>query len=393
MKKRVLSLALVVVLVLSMCVGCSGNSGSDTKDSSGGDKDSAYTIGYNYFGSGPYSLGMLAQNTEKVIKAYGNKAMSMDDEFSVEKIVQDVENMISSGCDGLVIWLPAESLYPTIAKMCADAQIPFVLNDKAPSDPEIVEVLKANEYFAGAVTPADSLYGELCAQYALEQGWKNCIITSSAAGDTTDAPRIEGFIKEFEANGGKVLEELHADNLDTSVGQVQDALTATGEVDFIYATNSDYAINACTALEGKGFETKIISSGLEEEALNTLCDEESPLVYLSGDCWVAGVFSAIVLQNAVAGTPLKDSEGNVPWVDSIRPFEINAAEYELYKACFLDELCFSDEELLAMSGDDFDYDKFIELVDRYSFKDRVKAKLADGVITEEQVAAAGIELE
>ena len=388
---------LSAAMAVSLCMGCGSDPASKdsettaAKDSTEKETGSDVTIGYNIFGSGPYALGMLANNTESVIKAYGQESMALDDEFSVEKIIQDVENMISSGCDGLVIWLPAESLYPTVAKMCADAQIPFVLNDKVPSNQEIIDTLQYNEYFAGCSAPNDNALGKGCAQYAIDQGWTSCIITSSAAGDSSDAPRIEGFREIFEAAGGEVKEELHADNLDESVGQVQDALTATGEVDFIYGTSSDYGLNACTALDGKDADTKVISAGLETEALDALCNEESPLVYLAGDSWVSGIYSTILLENAIAGTPVQDADGNAPWIDDVAPFQILPEEYELYTTCFIDNLCYSDEELKAMSG--IDYDSFMEIVDSYSFEDRVKAKLEEDLITQEDIDAAGLTIQ
>lgn len=393
MRKKVLALALSVVMAAGLCAGCGSDSApkEDEKTASKEENSSEVTIGYNIFGSGPYALGMLANNTESVIKAYGQESMALDDEFSVEKIIQDVENMISSGCDGLVIWLPAESLYPTVAKMCADAQVPFVLNDKVPSNQEIIDTLRENAYFAGCSAPNDNALGKGCAEYAIEQGWKSCIITSSAAGDSSDTPRIEGFREVFEAAGGEVKEELHADNLDESVGQVQDALTATGDVDFIYGTSSDYGLNACTALEGKGADTKVISAGLETEALDALCNEESPLVYLAGDSWVSGIYSTILLENAIAGTPVQDEDGNVPWIDNVAPFQILPEEYELYTTCFIDNLCYSDEELLAMNG--IDYDSFMEIVNNYSFEDRVNAKLDEGLITQEDIDAAGLTIQ
>lgn len=393
MKKRILALLISTVMAACLCAGCGGNSSSDdesNKTSKEGSDTAGATIGYNIFGSGPYALGMLANNTESVIKVYGHESMALDDEFSVEKIIQDVENMISSGCDGLVIWLPAESLYPTVAKMCADAQIPFALNDKIPTDPDIIETLKANEYFVGCSAPDDNASGKGCAEYAIDKGWKTCIITSSAAGDSSDTPRIEGFREAFEEAGGEIREELHADNLDESVGQVQDALTATGEVDFIYGTSSDYGLNACTALAGKGFKTKVISAGLETEALDALTNEDSPLVYLSGDCWVSGIYSAVLVENAIAGTTIKDADGKAPWIDSIQPFQILPEEYDLYKTCFIDNLCYSDEELLAMNG--MDYDSFMKVVNNYSFEDRVKAKLDEGLITQDDIDAAGLQI-
>lgn len=70
--------------------------------------DDGIKIGYNYFGTGGYSLAALANQSQIVLDACGVESVAADDQFSVETLVTDIENMISSGCDGIAIWLPAE---------------------------------------------------------------------------------------------------------------------------------------------------------------------------------------------------------------------------------------------------------------------------------------------
>lgn len=185
--------------------------------------DSGIKIGYNYFGTGGYSLAALANQTQVVLDSCGDASVSADDQFSVENIVTDIENMISSGCKGIALWLPADSLYETIAQKCADAKVYFVLNDKVPTDATIKSEIMSNPYFAGACAPANEVYGKMLAEYAVKQGWKTCITTSSAEGDATDQPRLDAFKETFEAAGGTILSELHADT--TADGLTQDHIT------------------------------------------------------------------------------------------------------------------------------------------------------------------------
>lgn len=365
----------------STSVESSGNSTIVT-DASG------LKIGYNYFGTGGYSLAALANQTQIVLDACGDESVSADDQFSVETLVSDVQNMISAGCDGLVIWLPAEPLYETVANMCAEAGVYFVLNDKVPSDPAIKEAIMSNEYFAGACAPANAVYGEILANYAIEQGWKTCITTSSAEGDATDQPRLDAFKAAFEAAGGEILSELHADTTAEGLTQVQDALVACDEPDFIYGVGSDYGINACTALENyPDYETKVITSGLDKEALGLLMDENSPMEMINGDYWISGLFSAVMLQNACEGNILKDADGNVIYVDDIQPFEVSPEAYPLYEKHFMNESVYSAEEIQAMIG--ITYDEMMEIIDNYSLENRLMDKYEAGLITEDEMTAAG----
>lgn len=335
--------------------------------------NSGIKIGYNYFGTGGYSLAALANNTQIVLDYCGDESTSTDDQFSVENIITDVENMISSGCDGLVIWLPAESLYEVVAEMCEEAGVYFALNDKVPADSAIKETLMSYEYFAGAVAPANAVYGEEMAAYAIEQGWETCIITSSAEGDATDQPRLDAFTEAFEAAGGEILQVVHSDTTADSLPNIQDALVACDEPDFIYGVGSDYAITACTALENyPTYETKVITSGLDKEALGLLLDESSPLVTINGDYWIAGYFSALLVQNACEGNKLTDEDGNALWVEDIMPFEVTEETYADYETYFLNESVYTQEETLALVG--CTYEEMINTINDYSLESRVAAK-------------------
>lgn len=354
--------------------------------------ESGIKIGYNYFGTGGYSLAALANQTQIVLDACGDESISADNQFSVETLVNDVENMVSAGCDGVVIWLPAEALYPTVAQICSDAGVYFVLNDKVPFNEDIRAQIISNEYFAGACAPANDVYGKILADYAINQGWKTCIITSSAEGDASDQPRLDAFKAEFAAVGGTILSELHADTTADSLPQIQDALIANDEPDFIYGVGSDYAINACTALEDyPDYQTKVITSGLDREALGLLMDENSPLEVINGDYWISGLFSAVMLQNACEGNVLKDADGNVIFVDNVQPFEVSSATYSLYEQHFMNEPVYTADEIRAMIG--ITYDEMIDIIHNYNLDNRLMDKYKMGLITAEDMKAAGYSVE
>lgn len=374
------------------------NSGTDSTSESADSTetpaagDSGYMVGYNYFGTGGYSLAALANNSQIVLDTCGDKSQSADDQFSVENIVTDVENMIQAGCNGIIIWLPAEPLYLTVAQMCEEAGVYFALNDKVPNDPEIKEQLLSMEYFAGAIAPANDVYGKILADYAIGQGWETCIATSSAEGDASDQPRLDAFKEAFTAAGGTIVAEVHSDTTADSLPNIQDALVANGEVDVIYGVGSDYAISACTALgDYPNFATKVITSGLDKEALDLLIDETSPLVMINGDYWVAGLFSAVVLQNAVEGNKLTDADGNAIWVDTIQPFEVSAENYGLYEKYIMNGSLYSAEEIQGMIG--ITYDEMIQIINDFNLDNRLQAKYEAGLISADEMAAAGYDVE
>lgn len=400
MKKRniLMSIILTLALVAPIISGCSGS--KEKREDSSTSKPAAtatagergkFTIGYNYFVSSSYALLALANNTQVVIDAFGNKAVAMNDEGSVEKIVQDVENMISSGCDGLVLWLPVDSLYVTISDMCKKAKVPFVLSDKVPSDPAIVRKLKANPYFAGAVAPDNAVYGQKIAEYALAHGYKSTIVSGASVGDPSDTPRLNAFKKTYEAGGGKILTELHSKSGDEIKTQIEDALVAYKTPDFIYGIGSDYALIACDSLSSQGINCPVLTSGLDKNALEYLVDGKIKMI--NGDAWISGMFATIALQNYLDGTPLKDADGNAVWINNIQPFAISANQYNLYKKFFLDHFCYTNEELQQMSGksnSDYTYEAFVQAIGGYSLRNRLLAKYNAGEVTKDELTAVGV---
>ncbi len=404
MKKRVISLVLATVMTAGLFIGCgssdtsgtseesaSVNENNETADSgtsgeSGGEGE--FTVGYNYYGSGSYALLSLANNSKYAIEYMGDTAMGTDDNFSVESMVSDIENMINAGCDGVIVWLPVDSLYLTVADICEEYEVPFVLNDKIPSDSEILAELKENPYFIGAVSPANAIYGEAIAEYALSQGYKSCIVSTAGVGDPSDTPRLEAFQEAFEAGGGQILDILYADSSDGAQQQIEDSLVANPNPDFIYGTGSDYGIGAVGALSNAGnTETAVLTSGLDSQVLQYAADGKIEMV--NGDFWVAGYFSAVIMEAYLHGNQLLDADGNVPYIDDIEPFDVPATAIDAYQKCFVDETCYSEEETQALANGT--YDEFMDAVNSYSFKERVEKKLADGTITAEEAATAGVE--
>lgn len=405
--KRVLNLLFVLSLIWGLMTGCgsvsdtkdgvAGKSSSQTKEGGNGKTSGGtgeWKIGFNFYNSSAYALIALRDNSIQTIEGFGGTPVAIDDETSAEKIIQDIENMISSGCDGILVWLPADQLFIPVAELCEKAKMPFVLNDKLPQDPEIIAELKANPYFVGAIGPANAIYGNSVAEFALEQGYKTCIVASGDVADPTDAPRLAVFKEKFESAGGIILEELHGSSVDMQTA-LENALIANPNPDFIYGTGPDFGNAACDALKGKGFDTVVLTSGLTSINLERLANPDSPMKMVNGDYWINGMLSAVIMQNYLDGTPLLDSNGQPIWYADVKPFEVSAEQFDLYQRFFLDQFMYTTDEIQQMSGannPDFDYDAFIKVIEDYTLENRLKARFSEGKVTADEMKAAGIEI-
>lgn len=407
MKKKITAVLLAAAAVTGLLAGCGNNASSsktpETQQSSaaesGGESQTTGTtaagqwkIGYNYYNGSSYGLATLRDNVSHVVDAFGGTSLAIDDERSVEKIIQDLENMIASGCDGILVWSPADNIYPAISQLCKDAKIPFVLCDKIPSDPDVLAQLKENPYCVGAVGPDNSVYGQVVAQYAVDNGYKTCMIASGDIADPSDAPRIAAFKEVFQNAGGTIVEEIHVSNATEAQAAIENAFVVNPDPDFIYGTGPDYAKGASNALNGKGYNTAILTSGLDTTTLDMLVDENNPTVLTIGDYWVCGTYAAVILQNYLDGTPLTQPDGSPIWYSQVPPFTVTDRTYELYKKFFIDEYCFTDEELRGMSGandPEFNYDSFVKIIEEHSLDNVLKKRYEEGRVTAEELRAAG----
>ena len=358
MKKRLIALIAACAMLVTAFAGIAA--AEEAGDS--------FTVGYNFFGSGSYALLSLANNSDYCIQYMGDTPMGRDDNFQVEQIIADVENMINAGCDGLLIWLPAEDLYPTISEICEKNETPFVLNDKIPTNPDILATLEANPYYVGAIGPANAIYGEAIADYAIEQGYKTVLVATATIGDPTDTPRLEAFQEKFEAAGGEILDILNCENIDDGTTKIENSLIVN-EPDFIYGTGSDFGIAAVNALNNSGESITVVTSGLDKQALEY--EKDGKIQMINGDFWVCGYYAAVLLEAYLHGNQMLDADGKVPYIDDVVPFEVPADKYDLYVEVFLDNTPYSQEETEALvSGT---YDEFLESLYSYSLEERAAA--------------------
>lgn len=372
-----------LVLTAVMCLGIFAGTAL------AGEEKESFTVGYNYFGPASYALLALANNSEAAIAYMGDTANGVSDNYQIEQIIADVENMCNAGCDGIIIWLPVEALYTTVGDICARYQVPFVLNDKVPQDPEILASLQENPYYIGGVAPANAVYGEKIAEYALEQGYMTTLIATSTIGDPSDTPRLEKFIEVYEAGGGEVIDTLYCETTEDGAQKIENSLIIN-DPDFIYGTGSDWGVAGVNALNNAQLDDlPILTSGLDSQALDY--EVQGKIEMINGDFWIAGYFSAILMEAYLHGNQILDADGNVPLIDDIMPFEVKPEQFDLYKAIFLDNTPYSQEETEALVNGT--YDDFVNAVYSYNLEERAAAKVADGTIDASLAEAAGISLD
>ena len=301
----------------------------------------------------------------------GDTPMQTNANFQVETMIADVENMCNAGCDGVCLWIPDDSLYDAFIGICSKYNVPFVLVDKVPQDPEIAERVKSNPLFVGAVCPANAVYGQKIADYAVAKGWDTVLIGTPSKGDASDTPRLDAFLETFQAAGGTVIDILYSENGNDAQTRLEASMMAEEPV-FIYGTGSDYGIAAANALENTGMVgIPVVTSGLDAVALEY--EAEGKIEMINGDFWVAGYFESVLMEAYLHGNKLVDADGNVPYITDIQPFEVPAEQYELFKSVFLSESgqFYTAEETAALVNGT--YDDFVAAIQNYNLEERAAA--------------------
>lgn len=115
---RTVAIILVMCMTLVACGGkdtannntqSSGNSQNQANNESGSNTGSGKSItelklGLNNYYKGIYSVDILENGFVETCKALGIQTMVVNDEGKVEKTVQNIDNMISAGVDGIVFF-------------------------------------------------------------------------------------------------------------------------------------------------------------------------------------------------------------------------------------------------------------------------------------------------
>jgi len=208
-------------------------------------------------------------------------------------------------------------------------------------------------------------------------------------GDPSDTPRLDRFKEVYEAAGGEIIDVLYCETTEDGTQKIENSLIIN-DPEFIYGTGSDWGVAGVNALNNAQIEgLPILTSGLDSQALDY--ETQGKIKMINGDFWVSGYFSAVLMEAYLHGNQILDADGNVPLIDDIMPFEVKPEQYDLYKAVFLDNFFYSQEETEALVNGT--YDDFINAVYSYNLEERAAAKVADGTIDAALAEAAGITID
>lgn len=379
MKKKLMAIVMCLALAMVFMVGCGGGSSEEAAGSAAGGSTAAeggYVIGYNNFGVGAYPLDLNEKETTYAIETAGSQIKVANDNFTVDNVITDVKNLISSNVDGVVVWCAADTLYNSLNDLMLQAKMPFALGDKYPTSEDTIKKFQENEFFAGAVSTDDTITGANMAQRAWDDGHKTALIVAAAQGDTNHDARVKGFTEKFEELGGKVLGTVRCADPSEAVQKSGDLLAAHKDADCLYGSGGDYSIGALSAMESAGVSMPVYGTDVDPNVIQGIKDGKISAATGAAGTY-CGTFAALLLVNYLDGHPILDENGKAPATKGVKTIMITKDNVEDFEENWINNEIFSEEELQSLLykyNENVTWADYQKMIDEYNFENRMAAK-------------------
>lgn len=367
--KKIMILALTILCAFNL-VAC-GGSGNDKPSASEGEKtNTSYTIATNNFGVGAYPLDMMVAYEQAACDANDMKLDVTNNEFTVDKVINQLQNQLASGPDGVAFLGISETLFPIASAECKSAKIPYVFYACSPNETDMAKI-EQDPYYAGMIIYDPVAEGSRVAELALKDGCKTAVISAGAAGDYAHDRRIKGFTNTFEAGGGKILFVSHSADPSEAVQKTNDFLTAYGNTECIYGAGEDYTTAAANILTSREITTcKVYGSNISPDVAKLIMDGKVRAC-TGGESACGGVAIPLLI-NKLDGHPILDADGKAPYFDNLQMFLVTSDNAEKFYNFLTDKTMatktISDKEyqqLLYRNNPKVDYKYFEDFLSGY----------------------------
>jgi ABC-type sugar transport system, periplasmic component len=367
--KKIMILALTILCAFNM-VACGGGGEGKTSGSDAKQTNASYTIATNNFGVGAYPLDMMVAYEQAACDATGMKLDVTNNEFTVDKVINQLQNQLAAGPDGVAFLGISETLFPIASAECKSAKIPYVFYACSPNETDMAKI-EQDSYYTGMIIYDPVAEGGRVADLAIKDGCKTAVISAGAAGDYAHDRRIKGFTKNFEAGGGKVLFVSHSADPSEAVQKTNDFLTAYGNTDCIYGAGEDYTTAAANILESRGIKTcKVYGSNISPDVAKLIMDGK--VKACTGGESACGSLAITLLINKLDGHPILDAAGKAPYFDNLQMFLVTSDNAEKFYNFLTDKTVttktISDEEyqqLLFRNNPKVDYKYYEDFLTGY----------------------------
>jgi ribose transport system substrate-binding protein len=243
MKKRKFLSGLLVSFLVFALAACNQQAGGGSgADGGAGADDDQLVFGYTSMTQNNPFFIVLEESIRKEVEANGDKLITMNPAMDVALQINQIEDMIAQGIDGIFLnpvdW---EGIRPALV-MLEEAGIPIINYDTEVKDFEYVTAyVGSDNKNAGRVVGEDLVK-------RFPDGGKIAVLDSPTMNSIND--RVAGFMEAIEgANFEIVAQQDGKGDLETSLGITEDILQAHPDIIAIFGGNDPSALGALAAVK------------------------------------------------------------------------------------------------------------------------------------------------
>lgn len=242
--KRIVSLAVSGLLVVSLFSGCAAKQGTDTqKQPEATAKQGTKSIGLVVSTLNNPFFVALKNGAEKKAKELGYNLIAVDSQNDSTKEASNIEDLISKKVDLLLINPTDSDAVVNAVKAANNKKIPVITLDRASNGGEVVAHI-ASDNIAGGKMAADFIAKQL-------NGKGKVVELQGIAGTSAARDRGKGFNTGIAANKDIKVVAQQAADFDRAKGLsvMENILQAQPEINAVFAHNDEMALGAVKAIE------------------------------------------------------------------------------------------------------------------------------------------------
>lgn len=321
MRKRFITFMMSVVMTITLLAGCGGKDGNQEtqKENAGQGKQQEetaelkeYTLAVPFPESGIISFEALRVNMDILEEKTKGNIVNAPADMTPDGVLTFVENQVAAGVDGIIIIPPADSILPSVAAMCEEAQIYWGIAFRSISDEEIKKVVEASPYYVGNCFENEEEAGYTTGKWVGEQGYKKIAIISLPKGDATADARERGLQKACEEYDIEIVGEAREQSQASDAAAATESfLAANPDLDAIfYVSSASAGTHEATvkAIQdaGRADDVKVVSIDFPDGIAADF--ESGVLIHSYGiSCSTLDPFiTTVKVINAIQGTPISD---------------------------------------------------------------------------------------
>ncbi|MBE6004352.1 MAG: sugar ABC transporter substrate-binding protein [Lachnospiraceae bacterium] len=367
--RKILKKVAAVAASVAMVTGLAACGGASSSSSAGGGQaidNKDIKIGVSIWSSTDVLGSQCKQILDEAAKSLGVQVQYVDQGHVSEKVTASVEQLAAAGCQGIVICNSSDTEMTSAIKTCNDNKVYLAQFFRVISKDNSADIYKAatdSPYFVGAVHENEPENGEKLVNILLEKGDRNIGLIGWEQGDATWLGRWEGYKagvekwnKEHPDDQAKLSEPQYAGTTSEGGSKAAEALmSADPSLDALIPAGGggDPLQGAIAAVEraGKTQDIDIVSTDFLPDLGERLAN--GSMAGESGGHYCDPLIAFMMVYNAIKGN-YTGFEGKFNDVPFPYLFVSSADDYKAYEKYFVDQLPYTDEELVEMSKLDFD---------------------------------------